>query len=114
FSSRYAVLTAPLLIGLYFVWELYGSPRLTRVLQVGLCVAVLVCLRVQYYQGAEHGRGWHDQANQLQADIQAGLSCGELGAKHAPAVSPDAHVLADRLRRLQHAGMGPYATLTPR
>jgi hypothetical protein len=87
----------------------YGPPRLTRVLQAGLFLAVLVCLRVQYYQGAEHGRSRHREASRLQADVQAGLSCEELGTRHAPALYPDAHLLAERLRMLQHAGMGPYA-----
>jgi hypothetical protein len=107
--SRYVVLAIPALCAVYFVWELYGTPAARNVAQTGLLVAICAVLPLNVESGFQW-RDWYVQGmDAVERDIDAGVPRSELAARHrAFLMHWEAGELADGMRMLREAGVGPF------
>jgi hypothetical protein len=113
YAPRYVTLAVPVLYCLYFVWELYGSANISRLIHMVLFTLICMFSPLSWQQtlqkGEEHGKEM--------AEVE-----GEIAAKTSPAAIAERHVaflynsnppeaLAEFLRMLQRAGVGPFGDL---
>lgn len=107
---RYVLLAVPAFCAAYFVWELYGHPKLRSVVQSGLFFVMLLLLPFN----TAHGLWWRDWylegADAVEHDLAQGTSPSALAERHHGflfhSIEPDR--LTDLIRMLQNAGMEPF------
>lgn len=117
---RYVIFSVPTLCATYFIWEIYsrGTPR--RVLQSGLCLAMLVLLPWNTREGFgvpgryDIGwRGWYVTGmNAVEHDIDAGVPRLTMALRHREFLMHwDEVRLAAGMRMLRDAHIGPFGRL---
>ena len=112
FETRYVTLAVPAWCCAYFVWELYPV-ALLRLLPTALAVMAAVCLWPNTRFGmayAEELRGW---LRRFEQDLASGVPAHELIHRYGPWLHPHQDIVADYLRLLRDAKVGPYGALRP-
>ncbi len=110
FETRYVTLAVPAWCCVYFTWVLYPVSRL-RLLPAALGVAAVMALWPNARFGlayAEELRGW---LGGFERDLRSGVPAHELIRRYGPWLHPHQDIVADYLRLLREAKIGPYANL---
>lgn len=110
FETRYVTLAVPAWCCAYFVWELYPVPVL-RWLPAALGLVATVSLWPNTRFGvayAEELRGW---LGRFERDLASGVPAHELIHRYGPWLHPHQDIVADYLRLLRDAQVGPYRAL---
>jgi hypothetical protein len=117
YAPRYVVLAVPVLCCLFFVWEVYGPPAVRRLPQ--MCLFTLLCflfpqnMRETFECGKEHG----EKMEAVERDVREGTPPGILSERYVSflvdplAGEAEKPVLADFLRMMRRAGIGPFRSL---
>lgn len=109
-STRYALLSVPMLCASYFTMELYASLTLQKFVHRTLLVIVLVLLPLNTMVGLER-RNWFEQGfTSFQADLQAGMPLNQLAERHYKFLMPwSRDQLAAGMEMLYQACLGPFS-----
>jgi hypothetical protein len=113
FEPRYVTLAAPLGCGCYLAWDLYGSPRLRRLVPLVLMAAMLVLLWPNTRAGLEAGRDLDAQAARLERDVRSGLPTYRVIRNASPFLHPSQDELTALLPGLRARGVGLFRALRP-
>jgi hypothetical protein len=108
---RYTVLSVPLFCLIYFAWEIYGSNKSRRVMQITLFTVVCLLLPFNTFAGLIYQQAYRQGMRALERDILAGKSPQELAETHGKLLAAwwDPAALADRIRLLQASHMSGFA-----
>lgn len=111
---RYALLAVPLVVAAYYAWELYGSRRAARAIQMMLLAVSVFCIPANYRAGRFFVDWMRDSMDQAQRDIDAGLPRLEIARRNRENLLHwDEPGLARGIGMLRDAGIGPFARVKP-
>jgi hypothetical protein len=107
-STRYALLSAPMLLVVYAVAELYSAPAARRRTQAVLCGAALVLLPLNTRVGLQR-QSWFDHGfSAVESDVRKGASAAELADRHYQFLLPwNRNLLESGIETMREASMGP-------
>ena len=110
---RYVLLAVQTFCTIFFVWELYGSPKLRTIVQIGLLVVMCLLLRSNTNIGLDWGRWYRGGMDVLEQDIAAGIPPSILAEKHREFLIHwwSENRLAEGMQMLHDAGIGPFARM---
>ncbi len=110
--DRYAYVALPVLLGVWFAWQLFGTPRGTRVVLWTLLVAAVIMLPFNIDRGYEW-RDWYTRGmRKFEQDIDAGLPRAQLVRRNRSFLLHwDPVLLADDVELLRKAGIDPFARI---
>jgi hypothetical protein len=107
--ARYALLSAPALALVYFVWELYGPPALRGWVRAGLLAVMCIALPFNTQAGLQWGRWYRNGMTTVERDLVAGTPLPEMARRHrAFLLHWNEEMLASRMQMLSEAGIGPF------
>ena len=112
-DSRYAGTSVVVLIGSYFVWELYGASSLVGVGRMLMFTAAAGFLVANLQQGVRQGVFQRDAEHAFLRDLRAGEPIHRLVSRHAWVTYYDHFRLERYLRQLRDSGIPPYDRLPP-
>jgi hypothetical protein len=109
-STRYALLSVPMLCASYFTVELYASRTMRRLTHGALFFIVLVLLPLNTMVGLER-RNWFEQGfTSYQVDLQAGMPLNQLAERHYKFLMPwSRDQLAAGMEMLHRTCLGPFS-----
>jgi hypothetical protein len=107
FAPRYALLAVPILIAVYFTWSLHAN-RLSRVVQLSLCVAMGVLLYPDVLDGTVHGEDRRELVTLMKKDLEGGAPPLALARRYYVVLYPLGEVTIPGLEMLRESHMGPY------
>lgn len=109
-STRYALLSVPMLCASYFIVELYAS-RTARKLAQGFLFLVALTLLPQNTMVGMERREWFQQGfASFQSDLQVGMPLTLVADRHYPFLLPwSRDALLGGMQLLQRACIGPFA-----
>lgn len=108
-AGRYALLSVPVLLCVYYGWLLYGRTA-GQWVQAALLVCGCAAAFMSVAPAREYGAMRRDRASALRRDIAQGLTIEALATSHYTAFLPwNRDLMRDDLDMLRRAGMGPYA-----
>lgn len=112
---RYVVLGLPLFCLIFFAWELYGSAKVRRPLQMALLALMCLLLPFNIKSGLRYQQVYREGMRALEQDIRAGKSSLELAQAHGSFVIGwwKTEALAQQIQMLQAAGMSDFAKAGP-
>lgn len=115
---RYATLVLPELYCVYFLWLLYGSAILSRLVQAALLVVSCVAVPLDMSVGLNEGERIRQRGHEVIRDVQNGLPSFVIAEHHAAFLFGIAHRdelneelterCAEQLRKLRDAGIPPF------
>jgi hypothetical protein len=118
YAPRYVTLAVPILYCIYFIWELYGPPDARRLVQMSLFTVTCMLVPLSWQETVSRGESHGEEMAKVEEDITAGTSPSVLAERHAGflyGVQDDdpkrVERVAELLRMLQQAGIGPFAKL---
>jgi hypothetical protein len=88
FQGRYFTLAAPIWCAAFLAWRLCLGSTIARWAEVSLLVAVLIATPLNYQVGLRYARNYHDRMERFRTDMLAGLTPGELVARHVGSLYP--------------------------
>ncbi len=111
FEIRYVTLSVPALCAVYFVWSLYGAPRLQNAIRAILLATALIVLVPNTLWGLRYARDLRTHLAAFEADMAAGLSPSQLIHRHADYLHPHHLVILDYLPMLREGQVGTFRQL---
>jgi hypothetical protein len=110
---RYVLLAVQTFCVSFYVWELYGSPKLRTIVQMGLLVVMCLLLRSNTNIGLDWGRWYRGGMDVLEQDIAAGTPRSILVEKHREFLIHwwSENQLTEGMQMLHDAGIGPFAQM---
>ncbi|MGN6391306.1 MAG: hypothetical protein ACTHM9_03520 [Gemmatimonadales bacterium] len=111
FETRYVTLAAPAWCATYFVWRLYGPGLVRRGVPALLAASAVVALVPNVRFGLEYASDLRAHLSAFERDLAAGVPAYELIRRYGPWLHPHQDIVADYLRLLARAQVGPYARL---
>jgi hypothetical protein len=108
---RYVTLAVPALLCLYYVWQLYGPPAVRPRVQAALCAFAGLLFLLNVPVAFKYGGSQYRIKAGFERDLRDGVPVYLLVKRHTPAIHPNQDVLAESLRLLRRAGVGPFARL---
>jgi hypothetical protein len=112
-DSRYAATSVIVLIGAFFVWELYSPRLITPLGRMLLFTAAASFLHANLQLGVRQGVMQRDAERELLRDLYASRPIPQLAAHHAWVTYYYHDRLEEYLRQLRDAGIAPYHRLPP-
>lgn len=109
FETRYVTLAAPAWCATYFAWRLYGPVRRLAPMLLAVMAAVALVPNVQF--GLTYARDLRMHLAAFERNVAAGVPPYELIRRYGPWLHPHQDIVADYLRLLARARVGPYAQL---
>ncbi|HEU4564919.1 MAG TPA: hypothetical protein VFS05_09740 [Gemmatimonadaceae bacterium] len=108
--TRYVLFALPAYCAAFFIYLLYAPPLLARAAQWALLASAVLLLPFNTRQGF-YVRDWYlGETAAVERDIAAGLSPEALAARNrAFLMHWNERQLAERIRMLREAGIGPFA-----
>ena len=109
---RYVHLAVPPFLTAFFVWELYGLPKLRTAFQRGLLVLMCLLLPLNMMVGFQEWGKWYRQGmSAVEQDMLAGTPYDVLALTHRNFLIPwwNENELAGSMQMLQDGGIGPFA-----
>ena len=88
FQGRYFTLATPIWCAAFLAWRLCVGSAVARGAEVGLLAAVLIATPLNYRAGLRYARNYHERMERFRADMLAGLTPGELVARHVGSLYP--------------------------
>ena len=104
---RYAIMLAPALCGLYFIWVLYGPPAIGRVVTVALLVCELGLALPNLHYGVAIGKAHKYIMASFERDLRSGMPTYMLLGRYGRFLSVDRALLQDAQRN----GFGIFRAL---
>jgi hypothetical protein len=112
-ASRYAVVTVPVLLGIYLAWVLYGPAFASGFIPTGLMVLLLLTSSQQYQSGRGTASLCFKQNRSFLQELRAGAPAAFLALRYAGGYCPPA--LVEHIRRqlplLHEARVGLFRNL---
>jgi hypothetical protein len=113
-ADRYALLMVPGLCAAYFAWILYGPENIRDRTLIAFAITGLVALPFNLREGNWERRWYRAAVDAFEQDFSAGLAWQELADKHYKfLLHQDRDLLAERMKLLHDAKIGPFGSLTP-
>jgi hypothetical protein len=111
-STRYALLSVPMLCAAYFSVELYASRSIRRLTHGALFVIVVVLLPLNTMVGLER-RNWFERGfASYQVDLHGGIPVNQLAERHYKFLMPwSREQLAAGMEMLRQACLGPFSRI---
>ncbi len=113
FETRYVTLAAPAWCATYFAWRLYGPGSVRRIAPALLALAAAVALVPNVQFGMTYASDLRTHLSAFERDMAGGVPAYELIRRYGPWLHPHQDIVADYLRLLARAHVGPYARLQP-
>ncbi len=111
---RYALLAAPLLLAVYYVWDVYGPGPLAGVARGALVALAILCVRANYVNGMYFVDWYRPGVDRALADVAAGVPRLEIARRNREHLLRwDEPGLAKGIGMLRDAGMGPFVRVRP-
>lgn len=88
FQGRYFALATPIWCAAFLAWRLCLRPAVARSVEVGLLAAILIATPLNYRVGLRYARNYHERMERFRTDMLAGLTPGELVARHIGSLYP--------------------------
>ncbi len=110
---RYGLLAAPALISSFYIWELYGLPKLTSVAQNGLLFVALLLLPFNTKAGFEW-RDWYKEGmDKVEKEILSGDPPSIIAKQNKTFLVHwwDETKLAEAMLMLKQARIGPFSKM---
>jgi hypothetical protein len=116
--DRYGFFIAPGLCAVYFAWILYGPQTARHLIPTAIAIVVLVALPFNLQAGKAWRSNYVAGMRAVERDLSAALSLEELSQKHAffffGKPNDYSGALAERMRMLREAKIGPLGSTAPR
>ena len=106
FSSRYLTLAAPILVGIYVTWIVYGAGRIGRVIQFGLFVLVCLSLPSSISAGGQYGKDRRDLLKRVEYGLKGQVPGARLVAATGERIMADLGLFYHYMEMLRSAGVG--------
>jgi hypothetical protein len=111
FQDRYVVIAVPWLCVTSLVWNLYGTTMARRLVPMCLLFATCILVWPNTRGGLEYAEDGRAHASALARDVRNGVPIYLIVKRFTPFLYPTQEGLADFLRMLRRAGIGPFAHL---
>lgn len=113
FPSRYALMFCPILIAIFFIWELYGPVKFRRIVQTAMALGMLSLAPVNYQEGRWWGKGYLERYEAIKPAIEAGTPALVIAEDVREILIHwwSAQQLADHMKMLHDARMTIYADM---
>ena len=110
---RYVLLAVPAFCTAFFVWELYGSRKLRTTAQRGLLLGMCLLIPFNTMAGFQWRNWYRAGMDAVEHDLLAGTPRSLLAERHRAFLIHwwDETKLADSMRMLHEAGIGPLAQM---
>ncbi|MDY7013691.1 MAG: hypothetical protein SVX43_08885 [Cyanobacteriota bacterium] len=111
---RYVLLAVPAFCAAFFIWELYGAPKLRAAVQKGLFLLMLLLLPFNTVAGFYDFANWYREGMEaVKQDILADTPRSILAKNHGDFLIHwwDETELADKMKMLHDAGIAPFDRL---
>jgi hypothetical protein len=80
--DRYVLLSVPTFLTAFFIWELYGSPKLRSIVQTGLFLLMCLALPFNVKAGFQWGDWYRQGMDDVEQDLLRGTPRGVLAERH--------------------------------
>ncbi len=110
-SGIYLNMALPALCCVYFIWILYGKPRIKSLVQMGLFAATCFFFSTNSAIGFWWGKNHNLQGRAFEQDLRAGVPPFILAERHVVFLDPstnDIEGMTLRLRQMQQAGVSQF------
>jgi hypothetical protein len=112
FQSRFASLAVPLLLGGYFVWDLYGPVAAAGRGRAVLFGLACVALPLNTFEGVQYARDYQRSMNAFERDLRTGEPTYLLLKRYSPFLFfSQNEELGRALKLLREAGAEPFQSL---
>ncbi len=111
FETRYVTLAAPAWCAAYFAWRLYGPGTVRWVAPALFTAVAAVALVPNVRFGLAYASDLRTHLSAFERDLAEGVPPHELIRRHGPWLHPHQDIVADYLRLLARARVGPYTRL---
>jgi hypothetical protein len=110
---RYALFAVPALCTAYFIWELYGSARLRKAVQVGLFLVMFLLLPFNSMNGFWWIHWFLERDQAFEQDLASGTPLHSLAERHRQVLGAwiNPGDLVDLMAMLHTARIAPFAAL---
>jgi len=109
FETRYITLSAPLLLLLFFLYEVYGSPALKRHVPRTLFALMSILFVINTQKGISYSTNLWKHVGKFEQDMRDGVPAEALGVRYADQWGHAAReLISTRLVWLQTARLGLY------
>jgi hypothetical protein len=107
--TRYVLLSVPVLLTAYFIWEIYGPRQYRAVVQYGLCLGMLLLIPFNTIHGYWWYRWYLAGVGPFEHDLQMGMSASQLVGRNQGFLLTWMNPDGDKLRMLREAKIGLFA-----
>ncbi|MGA2061368.1 MAG: hypothetical protein ABSG67_12870 [Thermoguttaceae bacterium] len=115
FETRYITLSAPLLLLVFFLYEVHGSPAMKHHVPRILFALMSVLFVINTQKGISYSRNLWKQTGKFEQDMRDGISAEAMGMRYAEQWGHEAReLIPTRLVWLQTARLGLYRSSAPR
>ncbi len=111
FEIRYVTLAVPVLCCLYFIWSIYGPPKISSSLRAGLFTVACIALWPNMQSGIDYGLDLRHHLGSFERDMKAGIPSYLLINRYAPYLHVHQDILIDYMPMLREAGVGQFRFL---
>jgi hypothetical protein len=110
---RYVLLAAPALITAFYIWELYGLPRLRSAPQIGLLLFTLFLLPFNIKAGFEWRHWYKEGMDKVEAEILSGNPPSQIAERNREFLVHwwDETKITEAMLMLREAGIGPFSKM---
>ena len=112
--SRYIHLGVPALCAAFFIWELYGSPKLRSIAQTVLFSGMFIALPFNMKAGLDYGSRHWQTMNTIEKELLDGTPCSVIAEGHGGfhiIWEEKKTMLTSAMRMLHDAGIMPFAQM---
>jgi hypothetical protein len=108
---RYVLLAAPVFCTAFFVWVLYGPPKLRAAMQSILFLSAFVLIPLNTIHGFQSAQWFRKPDKALMQDLAAGTSLSAIAERHRSVLYPhiEPRHLTEMMEMLRKAGIRPFA-----
>jgi hypothetical protein len=112
-ATRYVIFGVQVLSTAYFIWELYGPPKLRSIAQTVLLLGMLVALPFNIKMGLDYGNYHRGQLDLVEKDVLAGIPRSVLVERHREWLYSwwEETKLANAMQMLHDAGVEPFVKM---
>lgn len=111
FEPRYVILFAPVWCGVYFVWNIYGAPKVNFLVRMSLFLLTGLTLWSNTQLGVEYAKTLRQQLVSFEHDMVAGVPSPTLINRYWQYLHINQDLLLDYLPMLKNAGVGSFRFL---
>ncbi len=113
FAPRYSLLALPVLIAAFFTWAIH-PPRIGRIMEAALCLAMVVMLHFDFVDAIPHAIERRNDVALFKQELAKGQSSQRLAEHHRFTLYPLVEHTAPGLEMMRQAHMGPFRNQSTR